>query len=81
MLLCVGKFFGTAEDDKKIWQEFKDGVSHGTRPKKTHIFLQLMTRCNICINSISQTIQMGITLNCCGVTESQPPENTTFFKA
>ena len=29
MLLCVGKFFGATEDDKKVWQEFKDGVSNG----------------------------------------------------
>jgi hypothetical protein len=30
MLLCVGKFFGMTEEDKKVWQEFKDGISNGT---------------------------------------------------
>jgi hypothetical protein len=30
MLLCVGKFFGTTEEDKKIWQEYKNGNSNGT---------------------------------------------------
>ncbi|XP_028399812.1 CWF19-like protein 1 [Dendronephthya gigantea] len=28
MLLCVGKFFGATEDDKKVWQEFKEGTSN-----------------------------------------------------
>ena len=28
MLLCVGKFFGTTEEDKKNWEEYKNGISN-----------------------------------------------------
>ena len=33
MLLCVGKFFGATEEDKKMWQEFKDGLLNGINLK------------------------------------------------
>ena len=29
MLLCVGHFFGSTEEDRKTWQEYLDGVSKG----------------------------------------------------